>query len=394
MKKTWKPILSLLLALCITVSTAAGAIAIGRASAADGAANWLLKNVAVDPADQEPDNIVDWAAFVLARGGYQIDGDYLQYIDGVVRANFSQLYLSDYARIALAVAAAGGDARNVGGHDLIEAIAQTDFTREIYTDGVSFALLAMDSMRYELPETVRKAAVDALCSAQREDGGFNYALRVNPEDPYSVDGSIDTTGPVLAALAPYQTEEKTAGVIERALAFLKANQNVETAGFGFMGSDSAETISMAIVGLTALRIDPCGPEYVKNGKTMLDALLTFVNPDGGMRAWDGSSNSLTTYQSLSALEAYARFVENGTAFYDLSDLTREPESSETASTAEPTALPTTQPQTDSVQESGTEMDNPENPSTGSGLAVAGIASLALLSAGALMVSRKRMSGDE
>ena len=51
MKKTWKPILSLLLALCITVSTAAGAIAIGRASAADGAANWLLKNVAVDPAD-------------------------------------------------------------------------------------------------------------------------------------------------------------------------------------------------------------------------------------------------------------------------------------------------------------------------------------------------------
>ena len=88
MKKTWKPILSLLLALCITVSTAAGAIAIGRASAADGAANWLLKNVAVDPADQEPDNIVDWAAFALARGGYQIDGDYLQYIDGVVRGEF------------------------------------------------------------------------------------------------------------------------------------------------------------------------------------------------------------------------------------------------------------------------------------------------------------------
>ena len=389
MKKTWKPILSLLLALCITVSTAAGAIAIGRESAADGAANWLLKNVAVDPADQEPDNIVDWAAFALARGGYQIDGDYLQYIDGVVRANFSQLYLSDYARIALAVAAAGGDARNVGGHDLIEAIAQTDFTREIYTDGVSFALLAMDSMRYELPETVRKAAVDALCSAQREDGGFNYALRVNPEAVSYTHLTLPTNRE-----APYQAEEKTAGVIERALAFLKANQNVETAGFGFMGSDSAETISMAIVGLTALRIDPCGPEYVKNGKTMLDALLTFVNPDGGMRAWDGSSNSLTTYQSLSALEAYARFVENGTAFYDLSDLTREPESSETASTAEPTALPATQPQTDSVQESGTEMDNPGNPSTGSGLAVAGIASLALLSAGALMVSRKRMSGDE
>lgn len=74
MKKTWKPILSLLLALCITVSTAAGAIAIGRESAADGAANWLLKNVAVDPADQEPDNIVDWAAFALQEAVTKLMG--------------------------------------------------------------------------------------------------------------------------------------------------------------------------------------------------------------------------------------------------------------------------------------------------------------------------------
>lgn len=173
---------------------------------------------------------------------YQIDGDYLQYIDGVVRANFL-LYLSDYARIALAVAAAGGDARNVGGHDLIEAIAQTDFTREIYTDGVSFYCLQWIPCgmsfrkRCARPRWTRFAVHNG-----RKDGGFNYALRVNPEDLFPVDGSIDTTGPVLAALAPYQTEEKTAGVIERALAFLKANQNVETAGFGFMGSDSADDL--------------------------------------------------------------------------------------------------------------------------------------------------------
>lgn len=94
---------------------------------------------------------------------------------------------------------------------------------------------------------------------------------------------------------------------------------------------------------------------------MIDALLTFVNPDGGMRAWDGSSNSLTTYQSLSALEAYARFVEKGTALYDFSDLKQEPESSETGSTAETTASPVTQPQTNSVQESGTETADPETP---------------------------------
>lgn len=393
MKKTGKPILSLLLALCITVGAAAGAMAAGWESAADGAAAWLVKNVTIDPADQEPDNIVDWAAFAFARGGYQANWDYLRYIDGVVRANFSKLYLSDYARIALAVAAAGGDARDVGGHDLIAAIAQTDFTQEIYTDGVSFALLAMDSMQYELPETARRAAVDSLCSAQREDGGFNYALRVNPEDPYSVDGSVDTTGPVLAALAPYQSEEKAAAVIARALAFLKANQNAETAGFGFMGSDSAETISMAIVGLTALGIDPCGPDYVKQGKTMIDALLTFVNPDGGMRAWDGNSNSLTTDQALTALEAYARFAGKGTALYDFSDLKREPESSETESTPETTASPVTQPQTSSAQASGPEVAGPENPSTGSGVAVAGITSLALLSACALMVSRKRRNAD-
>lgn len=386
MKKHWKPVVALLVALCLLAGAATGALAAGRESAAAGAAAWLLKNVPVDPQDPELDNAVDWTALALARVGNPGYEAYLAYIDGAVEANFDQMYLSDYARVALAAAAAGGDARKVGGHDLIQAIAGTDFAKEVYTDGVSYALLALDAMEYKLPTEARRAAVDALCGAQRPDGGFNYLLSVNPDDPYSADGSVDTTGPVLAALAPYRAEEKVAAVVDRALAFLKASQNPETAGFGFMGSDSAETISMAMIGLTALGVDPCGAAFVKQGKTMLDALLGFVNADGGMRAWDGSSNILTTYQSLTALEAYARFSEGKAAFFDFSDRRQEPET--TTQAPDPTASVPSETEPSAATGPATAPDA-ENPATGSGAATAGAASLALLSACALLVSRKR-----
>lgn len=398
MRRHWKPVVSLLVALCLLAGAMTGALAVDRERVADGAAEWLLEKVPVDPQDTELDNAADWTAIVLSRGGYEGYADYPTYLDGAVKANFAQMYLSDYARAALAAGASGGDARNVGGHDLIEAIAKTDFTQELYTDGVSYALLAADSMDYDFPADSRQAMIDALCKAQRADGGFNYLLSVNPDDIYSVDGSVDTTGPVLAALTPYQADKEVAVVIEKALSFLKASQNPETAGFGFMGSDSAETISMAVIGLTALKIDPCGPDFVKNGKTMIDALLTFVNPDGGMKTWDGNSNIITTYQALSALEAYARFAKGEAAFYDFSDLVPAPDTTASATDAPASdpAAPQTSQSTDkpdtaasSVQAERTTAPDAENPATGSSMAAAGAAVLALLSSCALVVSKKR-----
>ena len=155
---------------------------------------------------------------------------------------------------------------------------------------------------------------------------------------------------------------------------------------------------MAVMGLTALKIDPCGPDFVKNGKTMIDALLTFVNPDGGMKAWDGNSNIITTYQALSALEAYARFAKGEAAFYDFSDLVPAPDTTAPATDAPASdpAAPQTSQSTDkpdtaasSVQAERTTAPDAENPATGSSMAAAGAAVLALLSSCALVVSKKR-----
>lgn len=390
MKKILKSFAAFLLAACLLLSTVAGVAAAGYESAADGAAAWLLNNIPVDPADTELDHAVDWAAIALARGGYAGYEAYLTYLDGAVQANFSQMYLSDYARAALAADAAGGDARSVGGHDLIDAIAKTDIAQEVYTDGLAYALLALDAKQYQAPDEVRQAMVGALCAAQREDGGFNYLLSVNADDPYSLDGSVDTTGPVLAALAPYKADEKVAAVINRAITFLKASQNPETAGFGFMGSDSAETISMAVIGLSALGMDPCGPDFTKNGRTMLDALLTFVNADGGMRGYDGSSNILTTYQVLCALEAYARFAEQRVMFYDFSDVQQQEQEAPDATVA-PAVTQREESSLSLAESEQATAPNAQNPATGSSGAAIGMAALALLAVGALAGSRKRGS---
>lgn len=66
MKKTWKPILSCS-SRCASPLAQRRAQSLSGVQAQRSTANWLLKNVAVDPADQEPDNIVDWAAFALAE---------------------------------------------------------------------------------------------------------------------------------------------------------------------------------------------------------------------------------------------------------------------------------------------------------------------------------------
>lgn len=74
MKKTWKPILSLLLALCITVSTAGGAIAIGRASAADGSSQLAAEKCGRRSGGSGAGQHRDWAAFALQEAVTKLMG--------------------------------------------------------------------------------------------------------------------------------------------------------------------------------------------------------------------------------------------------------------------------------------------------------------------------------
>ena len=82
--------------------------------------------------------------------------------------------------------------------------------------GYAFALLAFDTKKYEIPvesKWNRVALVEALLNNQHTDGGWTY----NSSGSKDSASSVDVTGMVLSALAPYQERSDVKPVIQKLL---------------------------------------------------------------------------------------------------------------------------------------------------------------------------------
>lgn len=316
MKKSTK-IISLLLALTMLFGISASAYSVNEM--ADSVTAWLQKSITVEEAakNSKIDSYLDWTVFATARYGSDSYAEaYKAYIGNAVKENFDSLYLSDYARLALAAMSVGLNPKDIGGINLLDAIAAVDYGKEIYTGGLFYALIALDSADYA--KESKQKLLSVILEAQREDGGFNSNVKADPEAYWTVSGDPDSTGMALQALAPFADDAKVAAAIEKAVAFAKANQ-LDNGGYGAYGV-SAESTSQILIGLCCVGIDPIGTDFTKGENSMLTSLSSFINEDGGARCWDGSSNIMTSYQLLMAVDAYERFVENEEGLYELSVL--------------------------------------------------------------------------
>lgn len=318
MKKTAK-ITSVFLALLLVFSALFQVSALTPAEMSESLATWLPENISV--ADVEPDELdlyLDWTVFALARSGYDdFNEDYAAYIDGAVEANKDDLTLADYTRLAMCTMAAGIDPRNVGGVDLISEVSNYDYSLETSTAPIAFSLIVLDSRGY-FSIVKRNTLINILLAAQREDGGFCYALE-DDGSGWTTNGDVDSTAIVLQALARYKSNDKVKPVIDRALNFIQG-QLLPDGGYGGWGAGSAESTGQVLAALCALRIDPFSEEYVTEaGKNIFDALSGYINEDGGGRCWDGSSNVMTSYQMLYCLNAYERFENGGPDLFNTTE---------------------------------------------------------------------------
>lgn len=262
---------------------------------------WLINNITVEEAEGKIDSYLDWTVFSMARSGNtSYNAKYAAYI-GTAVAGAEQLWLSDCARIALAASAVGLDASNIGGVNLIDKIEKTNLEDEAYTAGIAYALIALANAA---PSSAAvRPLINCLLAAQRADGGFNSSLKADENSSWTLNGETDSTGMVLQALAPFKDEAAVAAAVEKSLAFIK-KEMLDDAGYGSWGSASAESTSQILAALCELGIDPLSKEYKKTDKTILTALSAYINPDGGARCYDGTSNIMTSYQLLFALDAY------------------------------------------------------------------------------------------
>ena len=271
-------------------------------------------------------SVSDWTALALARSGVADDyAGYLARLQAYVERQYAEngglhdVKATEYHRIALTVAALGGDPTSFGTKPdgaAINLVAEGTYNwqgDDLGGQGLNgwiFALLTLDAVGAEVPADARYSRQDmigAIVSAQLPDGGF--ALGGSAMD-------VDITAMALQALAPYQ--EQYPQVIDAALNALSAVQ-LPTGGYESWGTQSSESCAQVILALTALDIDPTADErFQKNQRNVVAALMDFRLSDGGFaHEKDGQLDAMACEQAVQALTAMELRQQGEGRYFDL-----------------------------------------------------------------------------
>lgn len=137
--------------------------------------------------------------------------------------------------------------------------------------------------------------VEKIISLQKQDGG--WAITGNY-------GDVDVTAMCIQALAGRNYGSEVDGVIGSAIDFL-AEKQLESAGYSAYGVENCESCAQVLIALKCAGIDYAHDErFIKNGRTILDALLDFRTDDGLFEHnMGGGFNEMATAQALAALVA-------------------------------------------------------------------------------------------
>ena len=282
-------------------------------------------------------NYGEWTVFGLARGGYytndsQYFADYYERIVAYVNEKAAEINLSgaldknkstDNSRLIMALASIGKDATSVGNWDLVEAYSANgiNWIRKQGMNGTIWTLIALDCGSYETSDpSIRQQCVDAIISAQHNDGGWSLVTaKAQPSN-------VDITGMTLTALYPYRDQPAVAEACEEAFTWLSESQ-LDNGGFPYGKGETSESCVWAIVACTTWGINPdTDPRFIKNGYSAIDNLLTYYLEDQAMfeHGRGAGANAMATDQATYGLVAYDRLVKGKSALYDYSDVAPAP----------------------------------------------------------------------
>jgi hypothetical protein len=279
----------------------------------------------------------EWAVIGLARSGYDAPDtyyeNYYRNVEAYVKEYNGVLHekkYTEYSRVILGLTAAGYDPRSVAGYDLTAPLG--DFERTVWqgVNGPIWALIALDSMNYPIPDNpgariqaTRELYVAEILRRQISDGGFNLTAGADGEIGANEKGDPDITGMALQALAKYQDDPKVKDATEKALQFLSKSQD-DKGGYSSWGSKNSESVVQVLVALCELGISADDPRFVKNGQSLIDSLLTYQNGDGGFKhTYEGTGESqMSSEQALYGLAAAQRARNGKNSLYRMSDVVK------------------------------------------------------------------------
>lgn len=266
----------------------------------------------------------EWAIIGLVRSKMDISKEYFekyyQTLENYLKECNGVLHkrkYTEYSRVILAVTAIGKNPQNVSGYNLLLPLG--DFEKTVWQgiNGPVWALIALDSGKYSIPENkdakvqaTREMYVDYILKRQNSDGGWALSENMSSE--------IDVTAMVLQALSNYKHMEKVEKAVKKALVMLQNSQN-ENGGFSSSGSASCESSAQVLTALCMLGIDYNSPEFTKNGKTVLDDILSYYTGKGFRHIKNGEENQMATEQAFYSLVALDRYKNGKSNLYAMTD---------------------------------------------------------------------------
>ncbi|MDE7553534.1 DUF4430 domain-containing protein [Bacillus tropicus] len=256
----------------------------------------------------------DWVALGLSRSGKNVPIEaklnYVKAVTEKVEKRMNRFSATDLARTIIMMNAMNADPKMVGEHNLVQKLYESDKVNSV--TGYTFALLAFDTKKYEVPvdsKWNRVALVDAILNAQHTDGGWTYDSASGKDSA----SSVDVTGMVLSALAPYQDRADVKPAVQKAVAYLY-NEQLENGGFSADGQENSNSAAQAIIGLSLVK----DVDQNRLHKAVQN-LLSYQLPNGEFKWLPGDQNGsgMATEQALLAL---IQFKELGKSIYDWSNV--------------------------------------------------------------------------
>lgn len=240
--------------------------------------------------------------------------------DAVTKTNITEETFSSkkaseqsFAYVVLAMTALGMDARTTGGYDLIEKMASKKLYEIDKSDNAErMMLFAFDSGDYTLPEgdnyCTREELVDKIVENVEAGIIAPYADEaVVADKEYGLLAYVDDAVMAVQPLASYMNDESVEKACQKVIRFAGKMQNTH----GYYGdsdaSNNAETAAQTLTMLGEFGIHPMieteNVDFVKNGHTLADAILEFVDLDQ-----EKLSASVMNYSPEQILRGITSFV--------------------------------------------------------------------------------------
>ncbi|MCI1995559.1 MAG: hypothetical protein LKJ66_07410 [Clostridium luticellarii] len=251
----------------------------------------------------------EWQALVVCRYGKEVPSSYLTSLENKLSSSqVDSLDPTDYERMTIALSLLGQDPTNFGGYNLVEKIYNNSNIDNQGTNAAVFGLIALDSGNFEVPGNAlitRDELIDKILAARTADNGWSIA---------GDEADTDMTAMALTALAPYADRQDVKQVIDAGIEKLSSMQD-SSGEYSSMGTVNSQSLSQVIIALCSNGVDPTSSQFTKNGKNLMDVLLSYKS-DGGF-SYDRQTgyNSLSTEQAAEALEAYKMFKEQAGSIY-------------------------------------------------------------------------------